>query len=169
MWSDIWYWIVAHEQLAGCLLTVLIIMAGWTWAILAVKAMQRSSELEILLSLGRYWDREMGMETWVKIADIEKKNLNFTDTLREYRENSPSDYHTMLNLPNFFEDIGWMTKHGHIKLKKILQLYKMPIRRTYEKYEGWINILRDEEKKAGNKPQNYDYFIWLANKARDKK
>ena len=78
MWSDIWSWIIAHEQLAGCLLTVLIIMAGWIWAILAVRAMKRSAELEIPLNLGRYWDREMGMETWVKIADIEKNKLDFT-------------------------------------------------------------------------------------------
>ena len=168
MWSDIWHWIIAHEQLAGCLLTVLIIIAGWVWAILTVKAMKRSSEREVLLNLGRYWDREMGMETWVKIKDIEKKNLDLTETLRKYREDSPSDYHVMLSLPNFFEDIGWMTKHGHIKLKNILQLYKMPIRTAYEKYEGWINVLREEEKKLGNKPQTYDYFIWLANKARDK-
>lgn len=167
MWSDIWHWIVAHEQLAGCLLTVLIIMAGWVWAILAVRAMKRSSEREVLLNLGRYWDREMGMETWVKIKDIEKKNLDITETLREYREDSPSDYHVMLSLPNFFEDIGWMTKHGHIKLKSILQLYKIPISTAYEKYEGWINVLRNEEKESGNKPQTYDYFIWLANKAGD--
>jgi len=172
IWSwvvvTIWPWVVAHEQLAGCLLTVLIIMAGWIWAILAVKAMKRSSELQILLSLGQYWDRGMGMDTWVKIAEIEMGNLDFTETLREYRKTSPRDYHAMLNLPSFFEDIGWMAKHGHIKLKNILQLYKAPISETYKKYEGWINILRDEEKESGDKPQVYDYFIWLANKAKGK-
>ena len=169
VWAElIWSWVDEHEPLAVGILGSGIVIAGWIWARRTILSMKRGQELEILLNLGHYWDRGMGMEIWAKIGEIERRKGNFTNTLKYYRDNYSADYLLMLSLPNFFEDVGWLVKSRYIELGKILALYSLPISRTYQQYEDWIKILRQEEKNTGIKPQIYDYFIWLASKARGK-
>ncbi|MFC1978653.1 hypothetical protein ACFLVP_01560 [Chloroflexota bacterium] len=164
-WQSCSTWICAHEALAACFIASAVMIVGWVWALRTLTSMKHTRHVEILLEMGRYWDGDMGRGIWSQIAE-KASSEEFAQTMENYKENKPEDYHRLISFANFFEDMGFLAKENYIEKKKILSIYTMPILRTYEKYKDWVEKLQKIEEEAGYKPQAYSYFKWLVDEAK---
>lgn len=161
-------WFKGNVVLGAGIIGAGVVLVGWIWAWRTLEAMRRQRSSEIIKNLWEYWDSGVVSEGRRLNREILNKQANLRNTIEFYEKNYPDGFSKLISVPNFFELVGWLVKNKCVPLSKTLDFLRSPITGYYEDYQEYITAERQKQKDKGEKPSNYDYFIWLANKAKKK-
>ena len=110
----------------------------------------------LIMRLYERWDSEWLLRGREAIWRINKNGENLSQKIAEYENTDVYKWLELTAVANFFEDIGFLVKNGHLEpMNLIKDIWENSIRKYYTLYSQYIEQHKQEKV--------YDNFEWLVN------
>ena len=114
-----------------------------------------ADEARLMADLAKRWDEPLLFDSRIEAAGKSPEDL--LTTVENSYNAADKTFYTLIRVPNFFEDIGLMTREGTISESVVRKLFEGPVIGTWNLWKPAIDYLRT----ATGRERMYEHFQWL--------
>jgi hypothetical protein len=160
-WALVWS---ATLSISTALMASAIITTA-IFAVVQLRHIKRARYSSLLMQLLQTWDsNEYIMSRRIfnqySNAPMEQASQKFKEAIKSFDEVDADEFYLIVRIPNFFENLGYLTCYGHLDRKHALELFGETAKRYWELLLEFVKYQRNE--RIPPQPNAWVYFEYLA-------
>lgn len=149
-------WIECNPSLTAAIVTFIVLTGTLIAMVKQIVAMRKARESQLLMGLGHYWDIELAASR-DEISKTILAGKNLEAEINLYQTQDVKKYILLIQVLNFFEDLGWLVEKRYIRNHKLAtEIFGNAATYYFKYYKQCIN---NSKSTPAPKPKDIGYYF----------